>query len=214
MIDWHGPLVHADMMIVTQRSRVDVPKARISRIDEASWIEAALKLLAEGGIDAVKVEPLSELLGVTKGSFYSRYAGREAFLARILDYWRQESTVAVLSGFGAINESAEERLYRILMLPLRRPDVKERARMEMAIRLWANRDPRAAATMKEIDAYRLQYFQSVLEANGVTAEDSEGVAFLIYAYVMADGTLPGERSERVRAQCREILSAAGSRPGG
>lgn len=201
-------------MATRQRPRADVPRARISRIDEASWIETALGLLAEGGIDAVKVEPLSELLGVTKGSFYARYEGREAFLARILDYWRQESTVAVLTGFGSINESAEERLQRILMLPFRRPDVKERARMEMAIRLWAHSDPRAAATMTEIDAYRLRYFQSVLEANGVAAEDAEARAFLVYAYIITDGALPGERTERLRAKCREYLSGAGSREDG
>jgi AcrR family transcriptional regulator len=178
----------------------------MSRIDESRWIEAALVLLADGGIDAVRVEPLAERLGVTKGAFYPRYATRDDLLVAMLEYWRRESTVAVIAGLGALNESPAERLHRVLMLPFRRPDVRERARMEMAIRLWGHRDPRAAATMKEIDAYRLQYFQSVLESNGLAPGHAEARAFLVYAYIIADGTLPGERSEGVRAICRDFLS--------
>ena len=34
------------------------------------WISAALAALAEGGIEAVKVERLAARLGVSKGSFY------------------------------------------------------------------------------------------------------------------------------------------------
>ena len=193
-------------MATRQERRRDAPKARVSRIDEARWIESALSLLAYGGIDAVRVEPLAERLGVTKGTFYSRYATRDDLLAAMLEYWRRESTVAVIAGFGAINEPPAERLRRVLMLPFRRPDVRERGRMEMAIRLWAHRDPRAAATMQEIDAYRLQYFRSVLESNGLAPAEAEARAFLLYAYIIADGTLPGERSEKVRVMCREFLS--------
>lgn len=179
---------------------------KVSRIDAATWMEAALGLLADGGIAAVRVEPLAEMLGVTKGAFYSRYATRDELLGAMLDYWRQESTVEVLAVFAAINESPEERLQRLLLVPFRRPDVKDRARLEMGIRIWAHRDGRAAATMREIDTYRLHYVQSVLEANGLCAEQAGARAFLIYAYVIAEGTLPGERDERMRSICRDILS--------
>ncbi|MGZ8283505.1 MAG: TetR/AcrR family transcriptional regulator [Allosphingosinicella sp.] len=181
-------------------------RRRVSRIAESRWIEAALTLLADGGVDAVKVEALAEGLGVTKGAFYVRYGNRDELLLAMLDYWRRESTIAVLDAFGALNETPAERLQRVLLLPFRRPDVKERARMEMGIRIWAYRDPRPAATMREVDAHRLRYFQSVLEANGFPPAEAEARAFLIYAYVIADGTLPGERSEVVRAHCRDLLS--------
>ena len=193
-------------MATLHKEPVRRTRSKVSRIGAETWIETALGLLAEGGIDAVRVEPIAEKLGVTKGAFYARYASRDALLAAMLDYWRQESTVAVLSQFRAIAESPEERLRRILMLPFRRHDVKERARMEMGFRMWAYRDSAAAATMKEIDAYRLGYFASVLEANGCAPDEAEARAFLIYAYIIADGALPGTRSEGIRALCREILS--------
>ena len=73
----------------------------MSRIDESRWIEAALTLLADGGVDAVKVEPLAERLGVTKGAFYVRYANRDELLLAMLDYWRRESTMLRRSGCSA-----------------------------------------------------------------------------------------------------------------
>jgi AcrR family transcriptional regulator len=205
-LTWLTALFMSAWMAGTRSIEARRPRTKVSRIDAASWIETALTLLADGGVDAVRVEPLAEKLGVTKGAFYARYASRDALLGAMLDYWRQESTIAVLSQFSAIAESPEERLRRVLMLPFRRPDIKERAGMEMGFRMWAYRDAAAAATMQEIDAYRLSYFRSVLEANGCAPEEAEARAFLIYAYVIADGTLPGSRTESIRALCRGILS--------
>ena len=71
---------------------VPAQRNRSSRVDEASWIEAALSLLADGGIAAVRVEPLALKLGVTKGAFYSRYPTRDALHVAMLQYWRREKT--------------------------------------------------------------------------------------------------------------------------
>ena len=51
------------------------------------WISAALAALAEGGIDAVKVERLAARLGVSKGSFYWHFKDRPTLLAALLDLW-------------------------------------------------------------------------------------------------------------------------------
>ena len=181
-------------------------KLRVSRIEHDEWIEAAFDMLAKGGVAAVRVEPLSHSLGVTKGAFYARYPTRDALLVAMLDYWRRVSTVDVLSAFAEINESPAERLRRILDLPFRRADVRNRARMEMAVRIWAHHDQRAAQTMEEIDAYRIHYFDSVLRANGFAASEAQAHAFLIYAYVIAEGSLPGARSASLRSHVRMLIS--------
>lgn len=182
-------------------------KGRSSRISDDSWIETALAMLAEGGLDAVRVEPLAARLGVTKGAFYARYANRDALLVELLDYWRRVSTVEVITSFAEIDESPAERLNRILNLPSRRPDVRERARIEMAIRLWAHLDERADATMREIDAYRIAYFEAVLRSNGYDDGEASARAFLIYSYVIAEGSLPGTRSDNDKAGITHLLTA-------
>ena len=189
-----------------ERAAVKRSRGRPILVDDKDWFETALRIMASGGVDAVRVEPVAENAGVTKGAFYARFKSRESFLDELLDYWRSEAATSVSAMLNSLQESPEDRLHRVLMLPFRRADIKERGRMEMAIRLWADRYKRAAAIMREIDAHRLQYFESVLLANGLSAIEAKTRAFLIYSYIIADGVLPGEREETVRELCREILS--------
>ncbi len=58
---------------------------RSARLDADAWIAAAFDALAEGGIDAVRVEPLATALGITKGSFYWHFADRRALLDAMLE---------------------------------------------------------------------------------------------------------------------------------
>ncbi|MBT9386336.1 TetR/AcrR family transcriptional regulator [Pseudooceanicola sp. CBS1P-1] len=173
---------------------------------EKDWLEAALVLLADGGIEAVRVEPLAQSLGVTKGSFYKRYDSRDDLLVSMLDYWRRESTLKVIELLSGIEEPSEAKLARVLEISGRRPDAGERARMEMAIRLWGHSDRRAAATMEEVDALRLKYFRSVVLENGFDGAEAEARAFLIYALGVLEAVIPGERSPEMMEACRAIVA--------
>ena len=51
--------------------------------------------LAEGGIDAVRVEPLAKALGITKGSFYWHFADRRALIDAMLSQWSEGRIVAI-----------------------------------------------------------------------------------------------------------------------
>ena len=43
------------------------------------WLDAAYEALIEGGIDAVKIQPLARRLGLSRTSFYWFFGEREAF---------------------------------------------------------------------------------------------------------------------------------------
>lgn len=182
-------------------------RKRSSRIDASEWFEAALCQLADGGIDQVRVEPLASRLGITKGAFYSRFANRDKLLAAMLEYWFEESTTSVIATYADVDEPAPDRLERILLTPFRRADFRERARMEMAIRLWAHHDARAADTMRRVDAQRLRYMEKVLCDNGFESIDATSRAFLIYAYILTEGTLSDVPYDATREHCRAILRA-------
>lgn len=61
------------------------------------WAEAALDVIASGGIEAVAVEPLARVLKVTKGSFYWHYTNRDALVARALEVWERQETVDMIA---------------------------------------------------------------------------------------------------------------------
>ena len=44
-------------------------------------------MLGEKGLDGVRVEPLARRLGVTKGSFYWHFKGRQELIEALVDYW-------------------------------------------------------------------------------------------------------------------------------
>ena len=48
----------------------------VARTPRGRWVEEGLRALAAGGPDAVRIEPLAQALGVTKGGFYWHFADR------------------------------------------------------------------------------------------------------------------------------------------
>ena len=60
------------------------------RTPRETWVREGLRFLAEGGPDAVRVEPLAAALGVTKGGFYWHFRNRAELLDALLDLWEQQ----------------------------------------------------------------------------------------------------------------------------
>jgi AcrR family transcriptional regulator len=85
---------------------------RAGALKAEDWVEAARAAMAEGGVDAVAVEPLARRLGVTKGSFYWHFKDRRALLEATLERWEEESTEARISASRRISDP-RERLIRL-----------------------------------------------------------------------------------------------------
>ncbi|WP_439574994.1 TetR family transcriptional regulator [Phreatobacter sp.] len=146
-----------------------------SRLDRDAWIAAGLAALAEGGVEAVRVERLAAMLRITKGSFYWHFQDRPALLAALLEAWQAAATGDIITHVEARGETAEERL-RHLMTIVTRSD----GRLDMAIRDWASRDPTAASAMAAVDARRLAYVAGLFEAIGF--KRPEALARARFAY--------------------------------
>jgi AcrR family transcriptional regulator len=54
------------------------------RTPRSRWIDAGLDALAMGGPGAVRIEPLAQALGVTKGGFYWHFDDRGALLEELI----------------------------------------------------------------------------------------------------------------------------------
>ena len=86
--------------------------SRAGALKAEDWVGAARAAMAEGGIEAVAVEPLARRLGVTKGSFYWHFKDRRALLEATLARWEEESTEARISASRRISDP-RERLIRL-----------------------------------------------------------------------------------------------------
>ena len=139
-----------------------------TRTPPSKWIEEALRALAAGGPDAVRVEALARALGVTKGGFYNHFVDRPALLDGMLDTWEQLGVDRAIERVERDGGDARAKLRRLFAVS---SSSRELVKLELAFRDWARRDATVARRLKRIDARRLDYLRSLFRA--FCADDEE-----------------------------------------
>ncbi len=170
-----------------RRARAE-PAGRTTLTPEA-WIEAATGVLVDQGIDHVRVDVLAGQLQVTRGSFYWHFRDREHLLRRVLQAWREQATVQLTRRLEGARSNPRGQLRDLISLPLRGRAAPRAARIELAIRAWARRDPMAQAAVDEADASRIAYHDSVFEALGFAPAEAQMRGFLLYSYEVGESLM-------------------------
>jgi AcrR family transcriptional regulator len=181
-------------------------KPTSQKLARKDWIDAALRALASGGVEGVRVEPLAQALGVTKGSFYWHFADRGALLGAVLEAWAARATEQVIDTVERTGPHARERV-RALMTIVFSAD----GRLENQVRSWASLDPRAAAALEEIDRKRLGYVVRLLETGGFDPEEAAVRARFAYHAMVgrfaqsAPGKAEPMAPEHIERMCAMLL---------
>lgn len=154
------------------------------RLGPDEWIDAALRTLANDGVQAVRVEALARTLGVTKGSFYWHFKDRPALLLATLDHWRRIATHAIIEEVEAAEASPQGRLRHLLSLCTSgRGD-----RIESQIRAWAMSSPEAQAVLGQVDAVRESYVAGLLQQHGLKASEARHRSRAMYLALIGEFT--------------------------
>src|SRR5208282_1733506 len=151
------------------------------RLDEPTltatdWAEAALQLIAEAGLGALRVEALAARLGVTKGSFYWHFKGRSELLAAALGRWEQRATTEAISGLSAVTD-ARQRLYLMLDAVSRAP----RSRALYAALAEAAGDPIVRRVLNRVASARIEYVEVCYRELGLPQPRAKAKAVFAYA---------------------------------
>jgi AcrR family transcriptional regulator len=162
-------------------------------IGREQWIDAATAALAEGGVDAVRVEAQARTLGVTKGSFYWHFADRAALLDAVLERW--EAGARALLAAAASLPTPQQRvaaLFRGLPQPVAGlPDAEVQA--------WARRTRAVAERVAEVERERVVFLREQLTQLGVVVQDAHRRAEAAYlassAWVERSARTPWMKSD-------------------
>ncbi len=157
------------------------------RLDAADWIEAAQDALAEGGIEAVRVEPLAKILAVTKGSFYWHFADRRALLDAVLDTWAH-GRIAAIRQQVATGRDPDATLHHLADLYTRRANLRGLS-IELAIRALARTDAAAARAVRAVDRERLKLVGALFSGLGWPAAGAPARAILFYSFLFGESLL-------------------------
>jgi len=154
--------------------------ARRSRED---WIRAATEALSEGGVDSVRVERLAKRLGVTKGSFYWHFGGRDDLMAAVLDAWEQRGTEAIIA---AVDEEADDPELALRALWRRTHAMAPLMRSELALRDLAQRDPEVRERVRRVDQRRVGFLRKLFRRLGLPPALAEARTMATYSLLFGD----------------------------
>lgn len=142
------------------------------------WLEAALAALVEGGVDAVKVQPLANRLNLSRTSFYWFFENRKALLSGVLDVWNEKNTAALIAASEAYAETAAEAMLNVIAC-----FVEETAfdpKLEFAVRGWALQSSEVMAKVKEADNLRLDALTDLFVRFGFEVREADVRARAVY----------------------------------
>jgi AcrR family transcriptional regulator len=160
-------------------------------LDRNGWVEAAIDMLAEQGVQGMRVEVLAKNFGVTKGSFYWHFKDRQDLFTAVLETWRDGRIRDIHKQSVSTPGREHEQLLHLI-------DVYGATRnrrgisIELAVREWARRDAQAAAVVEEVDAWRLECTRKLFVARGVPDDEAKSRSLLLYAYVFGQSLMACE----------------------
>lgn len=180
-----------------------------TRTPRSSWIDEGLRALAAGGPDAVRIEPLAQALGVTKGGFYWHFENRRALLEEMLDTWETLGVDDVIERVEAEHGDARAKLQRLSALALTTDATLglEPLQIDLAIRDWARRDPPVADRLRRVDNRRMAYMRSLFGRLTDDEDDIEARCLLAFALWIGNHFIAADHDGRSRADVIKLALA-------
>lgn len=192
---------------MSTRGSEEPRKSVVDRQSKKSWLDAALKALASGGIDRVRVESLAKNLGVTKGSFYWHFKDREQFLDELLNFWAEQSTQTVIANPNYPTDSKAR--VRAVADDIVRLDL---GKMDPHIRSWTQYDKRRAKVVAKMDKMRFEFLRDLFVAAGFSTSGADIRAQSLYRYALGEQFIlvkesMSRRLQRMQAHVDLLLQA-------
>jgi AcrR family transcriptional regulator len=152
----------------------------MARTKREDWTTAGLEVLRDEGEHALTIERVCVRLSRTKGAFYHHFASLDAFHEALLAHWERQWTEApIAASLGRATKLSDA--VRALDHTL-----------DIAVRAWALRSPRARAAVRRIDARRETFLASLWRAYGASMSQAATLARIEYAaFVGAQHVYPG-----------------------
>ncbi|SIS90855.1 TetR/AcrR family transcriptional regulator [Neptunomonas antarctica] len=154
------------------------PKQSGWRGSEDLWLDAAYNLLVESGVASVKVMPLAKALNLSRTSFYWHFADRDALLDALIKRWERQNTGQLVAQTERYAQTINEAVLNLFDCWIN-PQLFD-ARMDFAIRNWAQQTPALKTLMEQNDRQRLTAIGEMFSRFGFTPQQSETRARTAY----------------------------------
>ncbi|GGX43612.1 TetR/AcrR family transcriptional regulator [Saccharospirillum salsuginis] len=134
------------------------------------WLEAAYDAFIQGGVEAVKIQPLAKALNTSRTSFYWFFKDREALLDQLVERWKEKNTAGLIRQTERYADSIVEAMLNVFdcWLDERLFD----SEFEYAVRHWAMQSPEVAQAVATADEQRLEALTRMLIRFGYSEHEA------------------------------------------
>ncbi len=184
----------------------------VRRTNRDDWLNAALEILIDEGIEQVKVLRLAEKLGVARSSFYWFFESRGALLQALLESWTTKNTGAITRRANLVTETITEAVLHVFECWV--DDRNFDARLDFAIREWARREPDIRTAIEQADTTRIKALSDMFVRHGYPEQQAFIRARILYFTQIGYYALVDYESLTDRAQFVDdyILGFTGKTP--
>ena len=153
---------------MAERPPTDPRPSRPTDLNPHDWLEAGQSLLRRGGLRALKLRPLASELRVSTGSFYHHFEDFDDYQGLLADYFAGAQIAGLID---AITRAEADPIGRIRLLAqvVRRRGM---SRLSIAMRAWAESDPRALTAVQRHDEQVLGFLADCMQAHGFDRHDA------------------------------------------
>jgi len=148
------------------------------KVNSEDWIKKGIELFSQGGIDALNIEKMANLLNCTKGSFYHHFKSREDYIDQILEYY-YKSRKNMLESMGNLYNNPVEKLSRVLIGVFKNPRGLD---FEFQLRKLAEINEKAKIHLNNLERERITYVSVLLSDCGT--DNPQLRAEMIYHYYL------------------------------
>jgi TetR/AcrR family acrAB operon transcriptional repressor len=173
-----------------------VAQEKRSRVDsKALLIDAALEVIENEGVNALRLDALAASVGVTKGSLYWHFKDRDDLIRAALQEQMRRLTEGSMSGVSEALSSSTNlgeyllRVQSVIADPYDEAEVAQRwRRLEMLVA--ARHDPELSTAMREIQVHGMAAYSQVMrdaQENGILRSDLDPAAVAVAISALAMG---------------------------
>jgi AcrR family transcriptional regulator len=148
---------------------------RTSDLTPSDWLEAGQSLLRRGGLKNLKLRPLADELRVSTGSFYHHFSDFADYQGKLAGYFAQPYLTEMIESLKRATPDPVDRI-RLLGQIVRRRGL---SRLGIAMRAWAESDPRAREAVERHDDELLGFIGDCLEEAGFSRHEAEVRAYAL-----------------------------------
>ncbi|NIP41979.1 MAG: TetR/AcrR family transcriptional regulator [Gammaproteobacteria bacterium] len=181
----------------------------MNRKNKQSWLKVGLQVIGDEGVNALTIQRMTEILGITKGSFYHHFTNIETFKSELIEFWANQ----YLSTANDIPEAPAERL--ALLDLIMKEGFSQITEPEVAIRAWAQQNEMVRQVVTQVDKVRNQFVYKVflgLESDKAKAKlIADTFSTMLIGCITSLPPLPPDRIMALYAEFKRIYKLDQSR---